>query len=188
MCAECHSTNLQKNYDAQKREYKTTWSEINVSCEACHGPGSGHVVWAREQSPASKGQKAYRNDPRKGLTVVLDERKNIHWSPNPETGNAQRSSPRATSTEIQLCARCHSRRAQLFGDYQPREPLMNSYLPSLLVQGLYYSDGQINGEVYEYGSFIQSRMYHAGVTCSDCHEPHSGNLRSEGNAMASAYY
>jgi Flp pilus assembly protein TadD/cytochrome c553 len=183
MCAECHSTNLQKNYDAQKREYKTSWSEINVSCEACHGPASGHVVWAREQPPTSTGQKAYPTDPRKGLTVVLDERKNIHWSPNPETGNAQRSSPRTTSTEIQLCARCHSRRAQLFGDYQPREPLMNSYLPSLLVQGLYYSDGQINDEVYEYGSFIQSRMYHAGVTCSDCHEPHSGNLRAEGNVM-----
>jgi tetratricopeptide (TPR) repeat protein len=119
----------------------------------------------------------------KGLAVVFDERKNIQWLPNPETGNARRSSPRTTSTEIQLCARCHSRRAQLFGDEQPREPLMDSYLPSLLVQGLYHSDGQINGEVYEYGSFIQSRMYHAGVTCSDCHEPHNGTLRGEGNAM-----
>jgi predicted CXXCH cytochrome family protein len=47
----------------------------------------------------------------------------------------------------------------------------------------YFSDGQIKGEVYEYGSFIQSPMYHAGVTCSDCHNPHNRKLRAEGNAL-----
>ena len=49
--------------------------------------------------------------------------------------------------------------------------------------GLYHADGQIDGEVFEYGSFIQSRMYHAGVICSDCHEPHSLALREQGNGL-----
>jgi len=48
---------------------------------------------------------------------------------------------------------------------------------------MYYPDGQIDGEVYVYGSFLQSRMYHAGVTCSDCHEPHSSALRVPGNGV-----
>jgi hypothetical protein len=39
-CAECHSTNLRKGYDAASDTYRTTYSEINVACEACHGPGS----------------------------------------------------------------------------------------------------------------------------------------------------
>ena len=34
MCADCHSTNLRANYDLQSDCYATTWSEINVSCEA----------------------------------------------------------------------------------------------------------------------------------------------------------
>ncbi len=46
MCAECHSTHLQKNYDPKTRSFATAWSEIDVSCEACHGPGSAHVDWA----------------------------------------------------------------------------------------------------------------------------------------------
>ena len=47
MCAECHSTNLRRNYDAETDTYDTTWSEINVGCQACHGPGSEHVKWAK---------------------------------------------------------------------------------------------------------------------------------------------
>jgi predicted CXXCH cytochrome family protein len=46
MCADCHSTNLQKNYDVATDSFDTTWSEIDVSCEACHGPGSLHLAWA----------------------------------------------------------------------------------------------------------------------------------------------
>src|SRR3989304_2758946 len=39
MCAECHSTALEKGYDFESDTYETTWSEIDVSCEACTGPG-----------------------------------------------------------------------------------------------------------------------------------------------------
>jgi tetratricopeptide (TPR) repeat protein len=37
--------------------------------------------------------------------------------------------------------------------------------------------------VYEYGSFLQSRMHQAGVICSDCHEPHSQKLRAPGGEV-----
>jgi hypothetical protein len=47
MCAECHSTDLRKNYDPDDDTYHTAWSEISVGCEACHGPGSDHVAWAQ---------------------------------------------------------------------------------------------------------------------------------------------
>lgn len=173
MCADCHSTNLRKNYDPTRRQYETTWSEINVACEACHGPASHHVTWAKRQD----GWETI--DTRsKGLIVALDERQGVQWTLDSQSGAPRRSVPRHTETEIQLCARCHSRRAQLFDDDRPGQPLMDSYLPSLLVEGLYHADGQINDEVYVYGSFLQSRMYRAGVTCSDCHDPHSLALRA----------
>jgi tetratricopeptide (TPR) repeat protein len=177
MCAECHSTNLQKNYDPASRAYRTTWSEIDVACEACHGPGSQHIAWAEHQPGFER-----IDSKTKGLTALLDEREGIRWTIDPLLGNAHRSAPRTTEKEIQTCARCHARRAQLFGEYR-QGPLLDSHLPSLLRETLYHADGQIEGEVYEYGSFLQSKMYRAGVTCSDCHEPHSLKPRATGNGV-----
>ena len=60
----------------------------------------------------------------------------------------------------------------------PGQPIGNSHRVALLEERLYFSDGQPNDETYVYGSFLQSKMYHKGVTCSDCHEPHSLKLRA----------
>jgi Flp pilus assembly protein TadD len=174
MCAECHSTNVHKGYDPEKRAYHTTWSELDVSCEACHGPGARHVAWAKHEP----GSESLRDE---GLELLLDERKGIGWERDPRTGNPKRSAERRTDKEIELCARCHSRRSELSEAYRYGAPLMDTHLPTLLEPRLYHADGQIDGEVYEYGSFLQSRMAHAGVTCSDCHEPHSSRLRTAGN-------
>ena len=177
MCAECHSTHLEKNYDPVTRVFSTTWSEVDVSCEACHGPGSDHVAWAGRK-PGWK-----QLDTGKGLAIMLDERRGIQWKTDPETGKPVRSEPRGSEREIEMCARCHARRSPISSAYVHGEPLLDHYLPRLLEEGMYYPDGQIDDEVYVYGSFIQSRMYHAGVTCSDCHEPHSSALRVPGNGV-----
>ena len=63
----------------------------------------------------------------------------------------------------------------------PGRPLADTHEVSLLERGLYHPDGQILEEVYEYASFLQSRMHAAGVRCSDCHDPHSLRLRASGN-------
>jgi len=178
-CAECHSTNLAKNYDLATDSYNTTWSEIDVACEACHGPGSKHVAWAEAAAGAAGGQ----GDESKGLLIDLADRDGASWTADPETGKPQRSKVRGNHTEIELCARCHSRRGQVWDDYQYGEPLYNTHRLALLDEHLYFPDGQIKDEVYVYGSFIQSRMYAAGVTCRDCHEPHSLRLRAEGNRV-----
>jgi predicted CXXCH cytochrome family protein len=101
---------------------------------------------------------------------------------NPGTGIAERTEKRV-SPEIDTCAACHARRRDIARSPPPGGPFLDSFLPALLEQGLYHADGQIDGEVFEYGSFLQSRMYPAGVTCSDCHEPHAAKLRAEGNTL-----
>jgi tetratricopeptide (TPR) repeat protein len=119
----------------------------------------------------------------KGLTIVLDERRGVHWQADARTGTAQRSITRESNTEIGMCARCHARRSVISSGYVHGEPLLDHYLPRLLDAGMYYPDGQIEDEVYVYGSFLQSRMHQAGVTCSDCHEPHSLQLRQPGSGV-----
>jgi len=177
MCASCHSTNLQKNYDSAANAFATTWSEIDVSCEACHGPASNHMHWAEKKA----GWESFRDN--KGFDMSFDERKGVTWKMDPDSGTAKRSRPRTSSKEIEVCAACHSRRSTISDDYMPGKPFMDHFMPRLLDEGMYYADGQIQDEVYVYGSFLQSKMYHAGVTCSDCHEPHSHQLRADGNGV-----
>ncbi len=157
MCAECHSTNLKKNFDPDTRTYDTTWSEIDVSCEACHGPGSRHVAWAGIQPMARPVVDDF------GLVVA--------------TGGI------TSVRQVELCAPCHSRRGEL-GDFDHTgAALLDTFRPSILEEGLYHADGQILDEVYVWGSFTQSKMYANDVRCSDCHDVHSLELRFDGNAL-----
>jgi len=174
MCADCHSTNLDKNYDLANKQYKTNWSEIDVGCEACHGPASKHIAWTENKDKAVKD---------KGFSIAFNERKNISWVIDSVTGNAKRNPVKQSNIEIKTCAQCHSRRTTMKPGARPEHALLDNFQPSLLTEPLYHADGQINGEVYVYGSFIQSKMFHAGVTCSDCHEPHSLKIRADGNAL-----
>ena len=177
MCSDCHSTGVQKNFDAAAGTYATRWQEISVGCEACHGPGSNHVEVAR--AAAAGGREPASG----GLTVVFDERRGAAWVIDPVTGNAARTTPRTTSTELDVCAQCHARRGQFSDDYRPGEPFTDHYLPALLVEGLYHADGQQLDEVFNWGSFLSSRMHEKGVTCGDCHDPHGGKLHAPGNAV-----
>jgi Tfp pilus assembly protein PilF len=179
MCAECHSTNLHKNYNYSEKAYHTTWSEIDVSCEACHGPGSVHIDWAEKVATGSSPDVT----PDMGLVVRLKDTDNATWIFDPDSVTARRSVPRQSDVLVQMCSRCHSRRAVATEDYYHGGSLLDTHWPSLLEEGLYFADGQILEEVYVYGSFLQSKMYMAGVVCKDCHEPHSGKVFVQGNAL-----
>jgi predicted CXXCH cytochrome family protein len=184
MCAECHSTGLRKNYDAKSDRFATTWSEISVGCETCHGQGSNHVSWAQEQRnwwPFGK-----RNDPGKGLLVALDERQGTTWPIDAATGIARRSEAPATlRKEVETCGLCHSRRAEFSEDWVPGQWLSQTHVVETIARNTYHSDGQIRNveEPYNYTPFKQSKMFASGVTCSDCHEPHSSKLRLSGDGV-----
>ena len=181
MCAECHSTGVRKNYDAAKDRFATRWTEISIGCEACHGQGSAHVAWAKDQ----KSWWPYKSeDPDKGLLVRFDERSGVTWGHDAKTGFPVRSaSPAGVRKEVETCGLCHARRGLVSEDWVPGRPLSDTHLVAALSQGLYQSDGQMLDEVYNYGSFKQSKMYAAGVTCSDCHDPHNAKLKLTGDKV-----
>ena len=83
--------------------------------------------------------------------------------------------------QINACAPCHSRRSQLAEGFTPAAEFLDHYQPALLDEGLYHADGQIQDEVFVYGSFLQSKMYQRGVTCSDCHDVHAANVVPDGD-------
>ncbi|WP_437318118.1 multiheme c-type cytochrome [Sorangium sp. So ce385] len=175
MCAECHSTHVTKGYDAAADRFTTTWSEISVGCEGCHGGGARHLDWAEARTP----------DPSKGLDVRFDERRNATWTRLP-SGTARRDKGPSSGTESAACALCHSRRESLSQPFRHGAPLLDSVAIELLTAPFTTPDGVMSDEVFTYGSFQQSKMANAGVTCSDCHEPHAGRLRAEGNGVCAS--
>jgi predicted CXXCH cytochrome family protein len=182
MCAECHSTGVRKTYDPATDRFATTFAEISVGCEACHGPGSSHIAWAADHKrwwPFGRD-----DDPSLGLLVRFDERSKVSWPIDARSGNATRSElafPLRKETET--CGLCHARRGQFSENWQPGRWLSETHSVSPLSRGLYQADGQMLDEVYNYGSFKQSKMFAAGVTCSDCHDPHSAKLRVPGDGV-----
>lgn len=156
MCVECHTTGFKRNFDAASNTFNSQWNSLGVGCQACHGPASNHLLWAAKGQARPPGGDV-------GLVVNLSQASNV--------------------TQVDTCARCHARRAPLGDDSLPGKPLMEAYLPSALTRELYEVDGKIKGEVFEHGSFLQSRMFAKGVACSACHNPHSGELKASGNGV-----
>ncbi|WP_223034294.1 cytochrome c3 family protein [Hanstruepera marina] len=152
MCAECHSTHLEKNYNVEANSYNTTFSSINVSCESCHGPAKNHVKWAKSDSMSSD-----TNTYLKTLDTQLNQ--------------------------MNSCAPCHARRTKLTQTLEPNLNFEDQYIVQTISTPFYHADGQILEEDYVYGSFLQSEMYHKGVTCTDCHNAHTLELKMKGNNL-----
>jgi Tfp pilus assembly protein PilF len=157
MCAECHSTNLQKNFDLATKSYTTTWVDIDVNCEACHGPGSAHIEWARLPEMAR---------PQDNNTALLVKTSKI-----------------PSRQYVESCAPCHARRSSSGPFDYTHSEFLSYAIPQLPRPPYYYVDGQFLEEDYEYGSFTQSKMYMKDVRCGDCHDPHSLQRKFEGNAL-----
>ncbi|MBE3638817.1 HEAT repeat domain-containing protein [Mangrovicoccus algicola] len=156
-CAVCHATDFAANYDPATRSYAATQSEIGVGCEACHGPGQAHLDWARDWETTQE--------------------------PMPAAGGFP-NDPSAPGAFMDTCGGCHSRR-EAYQDSSPLPgtPYHDAYNLAQLRPGLYWPDGQIRDEVYVLGSFLQSKMHEKGVTCTNCHDAHSGERLTEDNSL-----
>ena len=87
----------------------------------------------------------------------------------------------------QTCAPCHARNELLTGEPRPGMPYFDHFRITLPTDpGVFYADGQVRDEDFNWTSLLTSRMGgKAGVTCLDCHDPHSGKtlLPAANNAL-----
>lgn len=133
------------------------WRSLSVSCEACHVSSDGGHAFA----PVAR------------LNTFEFE----------DGGAIARARELHADTQIETCAQCHARRRALRDDGAPVHVLLDAFEPELMTRGAFEPTGAMREEVFEAASFLMSRMQRAGVRCSHCHEPHSGQLRAEGNAL-----
>ncbi|MCF2949836.1 hypothetical protein L0668_17085 [Paraglaciecola aquimarina] len=171
MCADCHSDGLKRQYTPATNQFDTKWDNINVGCQSCHGKMDDH-----QSSPLKNSKNA--------LNLTAAEQKQVgHWLRQPNEKVATWQGEKRDNSFMDNCFACHSLRTPLTDGIIPNEPFLDQFSPSLLSQPMYHVDGQIKEEVYVYGSFLQSKMFHQGVNCLDCHNPHSMKLKVEGNAL-----
>ncbi|MGR5477113.1 multiheme c-type cytochrome [Vibrio chagasii] len=186
MCADCHSTNLEKNYDMASNTYSTTWSEINVGCEACHGPASEHVEQAKQAVHSAKANSGKSAQLTGHYGFDRDLSKSVKEWVYQEGNSTLQPKDIIHTNQAQTCAQCHSRRTQLneTADHV-KGSFFDKYRLSLISPELYHHDGQIYDEDYVYGSFLQSAMAEKGVTCTNCHDPHTAELKIAEEAVCS---
>jgi tetratricopeptide (TPR) repeat protein len=168
MCADCHSDGLVREYDTDKNSFSSEFDNINVGCLSCHGDMSEHVSTTKRT--VGEDVTSIKNPTGQWLRSIGE--KTAHWQGNKRDNNF-----------MDGCFACHSLRAPLTDGIQPKVPFLDQFTPQLLASPNYHADGQIKEEVYLYGSFLQSKMYGAGVNCLDCHDKHTMKLKIEGNGL-----
>ena len=176
MCGSCHTTDYRKNYDPDSDSYNTKFSELGVGCEGCHGPYRRHA-----HEMAAQG----RTTPQ-GVSSVA-----VSWPPKSFLEKRPEGQPAISGQErnrldviLDTCGSCHARRVDLTGKFRPGEKFLDHYRPVIPDETeVYYEDGQVHEEDYEYTSFISSRMHAMGVRCIHCHDPHTSKLRAQGNDL-----
>jgi predicted CXXCH cytochrome family protein len=165
MCADCHSDGLQRHYEADTDSFATDWKNINVACLSCHGKMQDHPQQSTKNMNSSTADFVGNWLRKNGETVA-------RWQ-----------GPKRNNDFMDTCFACHSLRSPLIDGFSADNAFLDQFSPQLLLAPMYHADGQIKEEVYVYGSFLQSKMFAAGVNCLDCHDQHSMKIKVEGNGL-----
>ena len=165
-CFNCHGTNIVQGYDVAAKAYRSTWTEMGIGCEACHGPGREHVATMEkwETDPASK--PAYDNSSKnRQLSGIL------------KIFSTRSSEPRRI---YDTCAYCHGNKTNIFTGFKGGDRYADYALPFLIsepippndLQGEFWPDGRPN-RFNRPQALTLSGCFKAGaIACTNCHVAH----------------
>ncbi len=165
-CFNCHATNIVPGYDINAKRYRSTWTEMGIGCEACHGAGRQHVelMDAWEKDPASK--PAFENSS-----------KNRQLSDILKIFSVKSSEPRRI---YDTCAYCHGNKNNVFTGFRGGDRYTDFALPFLVsepipendLQGEFWPDGRPN-RFNRPQALTMSGCFKAGaIACTNCHVAH----------------
>ena len=190
MCADCHSDGLQRHYQPQNNQFASTWDHINVGCQSCHGKMSEHANSSetkrlQQHNVQANNPHQHKSSQPTGSTLFwqLTAKQKIAQLLNQQHQPASKSEKQRHQQVMQPCFACHSLRTPLTDGFSANKHFLDQFSPTLLQAPYYYADGQIKEEVYVYGSFLQSKMYEAGVTCLNCHDSHTLKVKAKDNSL-----
>jgi len=165
-CFNCHGTNIVQGYDVAGKKYQSTWTEMGIGCEACHGPGREHVALmdAWEKDPASK-PKYDNSSKNRQLSEIL------------KIFSVKSSEPRRI---YDTCAYCHGNKRNIFVGFKGGDRYADYAMPFLIsdpipendLQGEFWPDGRPN-RFNRPQALTLSGCFKAGaIACTSCHVAH----------------
>lgn len=169
MCADCHSDGMIREYDKETNSFASQFDNINVGCLSCHGDMSTHAKQVEKRNVS--------ND------IISSNHPTGQWLRNIGDKTAHWQGDKRDNAFMDGCFACHTLRSPLTDGIKANTPFLDQFTPQLPSAPNYFADGQIKEEVYVYGSFLQSKMFAAGVNCLDCHDKHTMKLKIEGNGL-----
>ncbi len=154
-CFNCHATNLEAKFDVASKTYNTTWTEMGLGCEACHGPGRPHI--ARMEDWEKNGR------PEPGAPIGI-------FAP-------RRAQPRQV---YDMCTYCHGNKNSLFLGFLPGARMEDYALPFLVSQpmpsddpqGDFWPDGRPSRFNRPQALTLSGCFIKGNVTCTNCHVAH----------------
>lgn len=155
-----------------------TW---NTMCAACHNTRLRKNYDATSDSfHTSMAQRTVSCEACHGPM-----RSHVDWQAQHKNTKGDPTIPKLSKDQmLDTCGTCHSRRAELTGDFAPGDSFHDHFALTVPDESdIYYPDGQVREEDYEFASFLNSRMHAAGVRCMDCHDPHSAKTILTGDAL-----
>lgn len=190
MCADCHSDGLVRNYDVDNNTFNSQFDNINVGCLSCHGDMSNH---ANQQGSTANVNSSEVNSvehkilqsvkPNVAADTLSEQHPTGQWIKQLGMKTVSWVGAHRDNRFMEGCFACHSLRAPLEDGIDANKPFLDQFTPQLISAPNYHVDGQIKEEVYVYGSFLQSKMFAAGVNCLDCHDKHTYKVKVEGNGL-----
>lgn len=142
----------------------------NTMCAACHSTGVNKAY--------NEGKDAFQTS----FAAVNVSCESCHGMGKLHTQNPKENTLSSLPV-LNTCAPCHARKTDLQANLETGVELLNHFVPQVISSEFYEPDGQIKEEDFELGSFMQSKMYKNGVSCNNCHQPHTGKLLKAGNAL-----
>ena len=140
-------------------------------CAWCHMSGFHKNYRAESDTYAA----TYREP---GVTCIQCHR--LADAPSADNGCLVAPGDRKLSAEQvhDTCASCHARREELDDQFRAGEKFDDHFRLELpILPGVFWPNGMQRDEAYCETGLRLSRMGAAGVTCLDCHDPHTAQLK-----------
>ncbi|HBH61650.1 MAG TPA: hypothetical protein DDX85_07935 [Nitrospiraceae bacterium] len=147
-CGGCHVTGLRINYVEGSDTFNTTWVDMGIGCEACHGPGSNHVKAASEYFNYEKENIINPAKLPWRLRAMVCGQCHNWGSSTANIADHKKGIPAKYSYAY---------------DFRPGKPLYLSYVENLDDRKKHHQ---------QYNEWMQSEHAKAGIMCTNCHNVH----------------
>ena len=149
-CQQCHGSQIRTAFSSDKGKYISSYTDLSINCESCHGPGKEHVNLMQYGKSIIQGYTGI-----KSLKTLSKQE------------------------SVEVCAQCHALKDMIKPGYSPGKDFQDYFSTKFAMLGgnPFYPDGRIKAFGYQQNHVFSDCFINGSMTCVDCHNPHSNEYQ-----------